>query len=93
MKLSSRIFVSGHNGLVGSSIIRKLKMLNYKNIITANKRQLDLRSQNKVDLFFKKNKIDYVINAAAKVGGILANKKYKADYLIENLQIQNNVII
>ncbi len=92
MKLSSKIFVSGHNGLVGSSIIRKLKRLNYKNIITTNKKELDLRDQKKVDLFFKKNKIEYVINAAAKVGGILANKKFKADYLIENLQIQNNVI-
>ena len=60
MKLSSKIFVSGHNGLVGSSIVRKLRILNYKNIITANKKELDLRDQKKVDLFFKKNKIEKV---------------------------------
>ena len=88
----SRIFVTGHKGLVGSSVIRRLKFFGYKKIITVEKKKLDLRDQAKVDLFFKKNKIDAVINAAGKVGGIYANNKYRAEFIYDNLSIQNNII-
>ena len=88
----SRIFVTGHRGLVGSSIIRRLKFFGYKNIITRSRKQLDLRNDLKVKNFFRNTKIDAVINAAAKVGGIYANNKYKADFISDNLSIQNNVI-
>ena len=89
---SSFIFVTGHRGLVGSSLLRRLKFYGYKNIIVKSKKELDLRNQNKVSNFFKKNKIDAVVNAAGKVGGIIANNKYKADFIYDNLAIQNNVI-
>ena len=89
---NSKIFVTGHKGLVGSAILRKLKFLGYKKIITKEKRKLDLRNQTKVFNFLKKNKIDAVINAAALVGGILANSKYKANFIYDNLTIQNNII-
>ena len=88
----SRIFVTGHKGLVGSAVIRRLNHYGYKNILYIEKKILDLRNQQKVFSFFKKNKIDAVINAAGKVGGIYANNKYKADFIYENLAIQNNVI-
>ena len=88
----SRIFVTGHKGLVGSSVIRRLYFFGYKNIITIDKKHLDLRNQAKVELFFKKKNIDAVINTAGKVGGILANNKYKADFIYDNLTIQNNII-
>ena len=89
---TSKIFVSGHNGLVGSAIIRRLKFYGYTKITTISKKKLDLRDQNKVNIFFKKNKFDAVINAAATVGGILANNKYKADFIYNNLAIQTNII-
>jgi len=88
----SKIFVAGHKGLVGSSIIRRLEFYGYDKIITIDKKKLDLRDQNKVNIFFKKNKFDAVINAAATVGGILANNKYKADFIYNNLAIQTNII-
>ena len=88
----SFIFVTGHKGLVGSSLLRRLKFHGYKNIIIKTKKELDLRDQNKVSNFFKKNKIDAVINAAGKVGGILANDKYKANFIYDNISIQNNII-
>ena len=88
----SKIFVAGHNGLVGSSIVRKLKEYGYKKILTVSKKKIDLRKQNEVENFFKKNKPDAVINAAAKVGGIYANNRYKADFIFDNLSIQNNII-
>jgi len=89
---NSRIFVTGHKGLVGSSIARRLKFNGYKNLILKTKKQLDLRNQNKVKKFFKKYKIDAVINAAATVGGIEANNKFRADFIYDNLSIQNNII-
>lgn len=92
LKKNSRIFVAGHNGLVGSAILRRLIFFGYKNIITKNRNQLDLRDQSKVENFFNKNKIDAVINAAGKVGGINANNIYKADFIYDNLCIQNNII-
>jgi len=88
----SIIFVSGHNGLVGSAVLRRLNFFGFKNILTIEKRNLDLRDQKKVLEFFKKNKIDGVINAAAKVGGIYANEKFKAEFIYDNLSIQNNII-
>ena len=88
----SSIFVSGHKGLVGSSVIRRLKFFGYKNIIYRSRNQLDLKDQSKVFKFFKNNKIDAVINAAGKVGGIYANNKYKADFIYDNITIQNNII-
>ena len=89
---NSRIFITGHNGLVGSALLRRLKFFGYKKIITIKRKQLDLRIQSKVENFFSKNKIDAVINAAGTVGGILANNKYKAEFIYDNLSIQNNII-
>ena len=88
----NKIFVTGHKGLVGSAVIRRLKYFGYKKILTVDKKKLDLRNQQKVSNFFKKNNIDVVINAAGKVGGIYANNKYKADFIYDNLAIQNNII-
>ena len=87
-----KIFLAGHKGLVGSAIYRKLIQKNYKNIITIDKKKLNLLDQNKVLKFFKKKKPDIVIIAAAKVGGIYSNSMSGADYIYENLQIQNNLI-
>ena len=88
----SKIYVAGHNGMIGSSIVRKLKFFNYKNIYTISKSQLDLTNQSKVYKFLKKIKPDAVILAAAKVGGINANNEYRAEFIYENLAIQNNII-
>ena len=92
IKKSDKIFVAGHNGLVGSAIIRKLKLKGYKKIITVNKKKLDLTNQKKVFLFLKKNKPKFIFLAAAKVGGIYYNNNYKAEFIYENLMIQTNVI-
>jgi len=89
---NNTIFITGHKGLVGSSVLRRLEFNGYKNIIVKTRKQLDLRNQNKVKIFFKKNKIDYVINAAGTVGGINANNKYRADFIYDNLSIQNNIV-
>ena len=92
INLKSKIYVAGHKGLVGSAIVRKLKEKGFKNIIVRAKKELDLINQNKVLRFLKKNKPDFIFIAAAKVGGIYSNNKYKADYIYENLSIQNNII-
>ena len=92
IKLNSKIYVAGHNGLVGSAIVRELKKNGYKNIITATRNKLNLIDQNKVLKFLKNKKPDFIFIAAAKVGGILANKKYKADFIYENISIQSNLI-
>lgn len=92
MNKNAKIFVAGHNGMVGSSIIRKLILNGYKNIITIDKKDLDLRNQIDVFSFLKDNKPEYVFLAAAKVGGILSNNKYKADFIYDNLMIQSNII-
>ena len=89
---NSKIFVAGHNGLVGSAIVRKLKRKGYRNIITENRTRLDLTNQNKVLNFLKKKKPKFIFIAAAKVGGIYSNNKYKAEYIYSNLSIQNNLI-
>jgi GDP-L-fucose synthase len=88
----SIIFVTGHKGLVGSALVRRLIFFGYKNILKIDRKYLDLRNQSKVDQFFKKNNIDAVINAAGTVGGIYANNKYRADFIYDNLSIQNNII-
>jgi GDP-L-fucose synthase len=89
---NAKIFVTGHKGLVGSAVVRRLKYFGYKNILTIDRNKLNLEDQSQVFNFFKKNKINSVINAAAKVGGIYANNKYKADFIYNNLIIQTNVI-
>ncbi len=88
----SKIFIAGHKGMVGSSIHRKLKKIGYKNLLLVDKKKLNLLDQKKVHSFLIKNKPKLVIIAAAKVGGIVANSKYKDKFLYENLQIQNNLI-
>ncbi|RYF17553.1 MAG: GDP-L-fucose synthase [Flavobacteriales bacterium] len=92
MEKNSKIFVAGHRGMVGSAIYRKLQKEGYQNIITRTSAELDLRDQKAVADFFAAEKPDYVFLAAAKVGGIVANNTYRADFLYENLAIQNNVI-
>lgn len=89
---NSKIFIAGHNGLVGSAILRRLNILGYKNILTVDKKKLDLTNQKKVFLFLKRNRPQAIIIAAAKVGGINANNKYRANFIYENLAIQNNLI-
>ena len=88
----SKIFVAGHNGLVGSAIVRRLKDQGYKNIILRNKSSLDLTNQLKVNKFLKKYKPKFIFIAAAKVGGIYSNNKFKADFIFNNLSIQTNLI-
>ena len=92
MNKSDKIYVAGHNGMVGSAIIRKLKMDGYSNILVRSSKELDLRNQRHVEEFFQSEKPDYIFLAAAKVGGILANNTYKASFMYDNLSIQNNVI-
>lgn len=92
MNKNSKIYVSGHNGLVGSAIIRLLKLNNYHNIITKNRSELDLTNNQAVERFFSSYRPEYVFMAAAKVGGIQYNKQYPADFIRDNLLIQNNII-
>jgi len=90
---NSKIFIAGHNGLVGNAVYRKLKSKKYKRLIVENKKKLDLLDTKKVDNFFKKKKPDFLIMCAAKVGGILENKKYQLDFLLNNINIQNNLLL
>jgi len=92
VKKNSKIYIAGHNGLVGSRIYKKYRDEGYKNLLTRTKEELDLRDQGAVEQFFKKEKPEFVILAAAKVGGIMANMTHQADFLYDNLAIQNNVI-
>ena len=92
MNLEEKIYIAGHRGMVGSAILRQLKAKGYTNFILKNSSELDLRNQQAVAEFFQKEKPDYVFLAAAKVGGIIANNTYRADFIYENLMIQNNVI-
>ena len=92
MKVSDKIYIAGHRGMVGSAIKRKLESEGFHNIITRTSSELDLRSQADVEDFFAIEKPDYVFLAAAKVGGIVANNTYRAEFLYENLMIQNNII-
>ncbi|HVY94893.1 MAG TPA: GDP-L-fucose synthase [Bryobacteraceae bacterium] len=92
MDSGSRIFVAGHRGLVGSAIVRALNGAGYRNVIVAGRDSVDLRNRAAVDAYFSSERPEYVFLAAAKVGGILANDTYPADFLYENLMIQTNVI-
>lgn len=92
MKKDSRIYVAGHRGLVGSAILRKLEEQGYTNLVYKTSKELDLRDPRQVEEFFKAEKIEYVFLAAAKVGGIVANNQYPADFIRDNLMIQTNVI-
>ena len=92
INLKSKIYVAGHKGLVGSAIIRQLKKKGYKRIIFADRSKVDLTNQLKVLNFLKKKKPDFIFIAAAKVGGIYSNNKYKAQFIYENLSIQSNLI-
>ena len=92
MDKNASIFVAGHNGLVGSAVVRKLKDVGYTDIVTKNRSELDLMDQIQVRDFFETQRPKYVIDAAAKVGGIKANMTFPAEFLYENLQIQNNLI-
>ena len=92
MEKQAKIYVAGHRGMVGSAIVRELNRLGYFNLITKTSAELDLRNQAAVDAFYQKEKPEYVFVAAAKVGGILANNTYRAEFLYDNLSIQNNLI-
>lgn len=92
MDYNSKIFIAGHRGLVGSAIYRNLTAKGYKNLVTRSHQELDLQEYTKVAEFFKNEQPEYVFLAAAKVGGIMANNTYRAQFIFENLQIQNNVI-
>ena len=93
LKKKSKIYIAGHNGLVGSSVHNLLLKCGYKNIIYKRKKELDLTDEKKVDIFFKKNKPRYLIICAAKVGGILNNKNYPLEFLLENFLIEKNLLI
>ena len=90
--IKKKIYVAGHKGLVGSAIVRELKNKGYKNIITIERKKLDLTNQHEVLKFLKKKKPNFIFIAAAKVGGIVSNSQNKANFITENLQIQTNLI-
>ena len=92
MKKKSHIFLAGHKGLVGGSLLNLLKSKGYKNIITVDKKKLNLRNYKKVKTFFKNKKIEYLIMAAARAGGIIANSRNQKDFFIENIEIQNSLL-
>lgn len=92
MKKDSKIYIAGHRGMVGSAILRRLTHEGYNNIVTRTHKELDLTSQEQVETFFAAENPEYVFLAAAKVGGIVANNTYRAQFIYENLMIQNNVI-
>ena len=92
MNKSSRIYVAGHNGMVGSALLRTLKKEGFNDLIFRNSKELDLRDQQAVQNFFSKEKPEYVFLAAAKVGGIQANNNFRAEFIYDNLAIELNVI-
>lgn len=92
MEKQNKIFVAGHRGMVGSAIVRKLKAEGFNNIVTKTSSELDLRDQKAVNSFFENEKPEYVFMSAAKVGGIVANNTYRADFLYDNLMIETNVV-
>jgi GDP-L-fucose synthase len=92
MQKEAKIYVAGHNGMVGSAISRKLENEGYSNIVFRTSKELDLRDQYAVNDFFESQKPEYIFLAAAKVGGIMANSTYKADFIYDNLMMQNNII-
>ena len=92
MNKNSIIFIAGHNGLVGSAVYRLFKSKGYTNLVTISKKKLDLKDSKKVENFFKKKRIEYLIMAAAKAGGIIANRTYPVDFFNENILIQNSLL-
>ena len=92
MNKNSRIFIAGHKGLVGSALYKNLKLKGYKKILVIPKNKLDLKDQKKVELYFKKNKIEYLIICAALAGGIMANQNYPVQFFNENILIQNSLL-
>ena len=92
MNKDSRIFIAGHNGLVGSAVYRNLKKKGYNKIITISKKRLDLKNQKKVELFFKKNRVEYLVICAALAGGVVANNTYPVEFFNENILIQNSLL-
>ena len=92
LKKNARIFLAGHNGLVGSAVYKKLKYLKYTNIIIVEKKKLDLRNSEKVRKYFHSKKIDVIIIAAARAGGIMANEKFQKNFFFENIEIQNSLL-
>ena len=93
IKKKSKIFITGHKGLVGSSLYNLLKKKGYQNIVTVEKKKLNLLDKDKVEKFIKTKKIEFIINCAAKVGGILANSTDPVSFFYQNIQIQNNLLI
>ena len=92
MDKKSKIYIAGHRGMVGSAIERRLRKAGFENIVTRTSSELDLRNQQAVNIFFNQEKPDYVVLAAAKVGGIVANNTYRADFIYDNLMIETNII-
>jgi GDP-L-fucose synthase len=92
MNTTDKIYIAGHKGMVGSALLRKLTGLGYTNLVLKTSAEVDLRNQSQVNLFFESEKPDYVFLAAAKVGGIVANNIYRAEFLYDNLMIESNVI-
>ena len=92
MKKNDVIFVAGHNGLVGSAVVKRLKKDGFKKLLLIEKKKLDLRNFEKVNHFFKNKKIDYIVMAAAKAGGIIANSTNQKDFFLENIEIQNSLL-
>ena len=92
MKKSDNIFIAGHKGLVGSAVLDLLKKKGFKNLITIDRKKIDLKDTIKVDNFFKNKKIDYMVMAAAKAGGIIANSSNQKDFFLENIEIQNSLL-
>ena len=92
MKITDNIFIAGHKGLVGSSVLKALKNKGYTKIVTVDKKNLDLRNSDKVKKFFKNKKIDYMVMAAARAGGIMANSHNQKDFFLENIEIQNSLL-
>ncbi len=92
MERTKKIYLAGHKGLVGSAILRLLEKEGYRNLVLRTSKELDLRDQDQVRVFFEQEKPEYVLLAAARVGGIQANSRYPADFISDNLNIQNNVI-
>jgi len=92
VKKSDNIFIAGHKGLVGSAIFKLLKNKGYENLIKIDRKKIDLKDFNKLNSFFKNKKIDYMVMAAAKAGGIIANSSNQKDFFLENIEIQNSLL-
>jgi GDP-L-fucose synthase len=92
MEKNAKIYIAGHLGMVGSAILQNFRKKGYENFVFRSIQEMDLRNQQETDAFFQKEKPDYVVLAAAKVGGIIANNTYRADFIFENIQIQNSII-